>query len=160
MAHALGKIPTTSVRRLISLLSRSIAWSQYTFWTRAAAQRDYVADLHVLAVVDDSIDQEFDERTALVEVGMFETCTDRLAEVFDAHSDGLQMVARHGFGVDHVLLVYDLCETLFTLRAPLLELLERECLCLVRIHQTLDARLKLSVTPSKVAPVCLALFAT
>jgi hypothetical protein len=85
-ARSLGKIPMTSVRRLTSRFRRSIACPQYTFPTRDDAQRDDVADLHVLAVYHDSIDQELDERAALIEGGVFETAPDRFAEVFDACS--------------------------------------------------------------------------
>ena len=127
-------MPTTSVRRLISLFNRSIAWSQYTFSARDATQRDDVADLHVLAVDHDAVDQELDQCAALVEVRVFETGTDRIAEVFDACGYGLQVVALHGFSSEHLLVTCDLCQSRFELCAALLEFVECECFRLVRIH--------------------------
>jgi hypothetical protein len=142
------------------LFRRSIAWSQYTFSTREAAQRDDVADLHVFAVDHDSVDQELDQRAALIEACVFETGTDRLAEVFDARSHSLQMLALHGFGIEHVLFACELGDARFEQRAPLLQFLKSECLRLVRVHQPRDTTLELSAAPSEVAPLCLALFAT
>jgi hypothetical protein len=126
-------MPTTSLRRLTSLLSRSIAWSQYTFSTRYAAQWDDVADLHVLAVDHGSVDQELDERASLIEVRVFKAGTDHRTEVFDACGHRLQVVALHGFGIERVLVARDLCQSRFELCATLLQFLEGECLRLVRI---------------------------
>ena len=63
-------MPTTSVRRLTSRLRRSRAWSQYTFSPRSAAYRDDVSDLDVWTIDDDPGNEQLDERTSLVEVGV------------------------------------------------------------------------------------------
>jgi hypothetical protein len=60
---------------LTSLLSRSIAWLQYTFFAGRAAEEDDVADFDVLAIHHDAINEQLDECTALVEVS--ESLADR-----------------------------------------------------------------------------------
>ena len=76
-ARSFGKMPITSVRRLTSLLSRSIAWSQYTFSAGGAAQRDHVADLDVLTIDNDSVNEQLDECTSLIEVSVLEAFSNR-----------------------------------------------------------------------------------
>jgi hypothetical protein len=159
MARSFGKMPTTSVRRLISLFNRSIAWSQYTFSPSRAAERDHVADLHVLAIHHDAIDQQFDEGTSLAEVRVFEAFADDGSKVFDVSGQALQMVALQCFGFEYVLVACKLSKASFELTAPCLEFLERQSFRLVGIHQALDAALDLSASAAEVAPMCLALLA-
>jgi hypothetical protein len=105
MARSLGKMPTTSVRRLISLFKRSIAWSQYTFSASSTAERDHVTDFHVRTVNHHPVDQQFDERTALAEVGMLEAFTNGSTKIFDPRSQVMEMVALHGFSFEHLLIM-------------------------------------------------------
>jgi hypothetical protein len=70
-------------------LSRSIAWSQYTFSASGAAEWDDVTDLDVLAIDDNAVDEQFDQSTSLCEVGVFDAGANRRSEVFDARSQAL-----------------------------------------------------------------------
>jgi hypothetical protein len=85
------------------LLSRSIAWSQYTFSASGAAERDDVADFDVLAINNDAVDQQLDERTPLREPSVFQAFSDGCPKVFDACGQGLEVLKLHGFCFDHLL---------------------------------------------------------
>jgi hypothetical protein len=85
-------------------LSRSIAWSQYTFSASGAAEWDDVADLDVLAIDHDAIDEQLNQRTSLSKIGLFESLADRLSEVFDACAEALQVIALRRLRFEHLLL--------------------------------------------------------
>src|SRR5690349_18897114 len=80
-------MPTTSVRRLISLLSRSMVWSQHTFALRRAGQRDHVADLDVGRVDDHAVDEQLDDLASALERGLRQSGRDRRAELLDPRGD-------------------------------------------------------------------------
>jgi hypothetical protein len=72
-ARAERHVPTTSVRRVTSLLSRSIAWSQYTFSTRSTAERNHITDLDVQSIDEHAVDQQLDDRSAPFERSALKT---------------------------------------------------------------------------------------
>ena len=72
MAAWLGKMPTTSVRRLTFLLRRSMARSQHPILPRGAAQRDDVADLDVRCIHDFAVDEQPYQRAAQLDLGVVE----------------------------------------------------------------------------------------
>src|SRR6266542_4471660 len=98
------------VRRLTSLLRRSIAWSQYTFSARGAAERDHVANLHILAVDDHPVDEELDKGAALGKGRVLDAVGDGRPEVLDAGRHRLQVVPVNGVGVVLLSLAHDLGE--------------------------------------------------
>ena len=128
MAPSLGKMPTTSVRRLTSLLRRSIAWSQYTFSARGAAERDHVANLHILAVDDYPVDEELDKGAALGKGRVLDAVGDGRPEVLDAGRHRLQVVPVNGVGVVLLSLAHDLGEAALKLATARLKFFECESL--------------------------------
>jgi hypothetical protein len=77
---------------------------QYTFSAGGAAEWDDVADLDVLAIDHNAIDQQLNQRTSLSKIGSFETLAYRGSEVFDACAEALQVIALHTLRFEHLLL--------------------------------------------------------
>src|SRR5262249_3750271 len=98
MARSFGKMPTTSVRRLISLFKRSIAWSQNPIPPGGATERDDVADLHVGHVDHHAVDEQFYQGPPQLEGGVLEPVGEAGTEVLDASREGLQLLVLDGIG--------------------------------------------------------------
>jgi hypothetical protein len=132
------------------LFKRSIAWSQYTFSARSAAERDHIADLHVLAVDDHAFDEQLNQSAALSEGSAFETFGDSSPEVLDARRDRLQVVSLNSVGLVLLSLTRELGEAALKLATSRLELLQSERVGLIGIDESLDAASGLQLPSSQV----------
>jgi hypothetical protein len=159
MARSLGKMPTTSVRRLISLFKRSIAWSQYTFSACCAAEREDVAYFNVRSIDDDPVDQQLDEGAPFIERSMLKPVCDRGAEVLEPCGQDLKFVLLDGFGFQMLFVADQFSQSAFHTTTPRLKFFERQGLGLVRVHQPFDMSVYLRLPTTEVLPMCTSLVA-
>src|SRR5438067_12867598 len=88
-------MPTTSVRRLSSLLSRSMAWSQYTIPPRNTAQGDHVTDLHFRGVHHHAVDEQLHQHPSEREWCIRQALSDCCPELLDASPEHLELLSLH-----------------------------------------------------------------
>ena len=76
-----------------------MAWSQSPVPLGDPAERDDVADLHGRGVVDDAVDEEFDDRPPLLEGGPLQAPREGRPELLRPGGEDLQVLVLHLVGL-------------------------------------------------------------
>jgi hypothetical protein len=108
-------------------------------------------DLHLRCIDNDTVNQEFDQRTLLGEVRLIQTTSHGRSELFQLRGHDPQLIFPNALGCQPLFLPSQLDQPVLQLRSPLLQLFQTEHFSLVGIDQPLDASLHLQLSTLQVS---------
>ena len=125
-----------------------MAWSQYPLSARQTAEGDDIANLHGGSIDHDTVDEQLDQGAALLLRSPVEPCGDGGAEVFKAGGHGLTLLRPRGLGNQPLFVLPEGRQAVLQAATPLAQLVERQRLRRVSIHQALNLPRHLALTSS------------